>query len=54
MTGPIVAVYYVQLSHAITFPFLEYFQILYIFVHFCSTLLCSFSEQLHPCPYFLE
>ena len=29
-TGPILAVYCVQLSHAITCPFSKYFQILYI------------------------
>ena len=30
--GPILAVFYVRLSHAITCPFSKYFQILYIFV----------------------
>ena len=31
MPGPILAVYCVRLSHAITCPFSKYFQILYIF-----------------------
>ena len=32
--GPILAVYYVKLLHAIIYPFSKYFQILYIFVLF--------------------
>ena len=57
---PILAVYCVRLSHAITFLFSKYFQILYIFAQIFKyfvlfeLFLCSFSEKSHPCSYFAE
>ena len=64
-TGPILAVYCVQQSHAVIFPFSKYFQILYtfaqIFKYFAVfypfiiifIFFCTF-EKSHACPYFLE
>ena len=45
--GPILAVYYVRLLHAITCPFSKYFQILCIFVKIskCFALFGPFSEK---------
>ena len=57
---PFLAVYCMQLSHAITCPFSKYFQILYsfpqVFKYFALflTCFCPFSENLLACPYFLE
>ena len=57
--GPILAVYYMQLLHAITCSFSKCFQILYIFAqifkHFVPfSIFLPFFENLQPCPYFLE
>ena len=54
--GPILAVHYIWLLNANTYPFLKIFSNL---VHFCqnfqflSTFLCPFPEKSHPCPCFL-
>ena len=60
VSGPLQAVYFMQLSHKITCPFSKYFQILYIFAqifkyfplfqHFFAIFLKNHS----PSPYFLE
>ena len=50
--GPVLGVYCMQLSHAITCPFSKYFQISYIFAQIFkyfafSKFICPFSEKLH-------
>ena len=55
-SGPILAVYCVWQSQAITCPFLKYFQILNIFAQIYKyfALFHPFSEKSHACSYFLE
>ena len=47
LPDPILAVYCVQLSHAITCPFSKYYQVVYIFAQIFKyfALFCPFSEK---------